>query len=85
MTVTKSRSEEILMEQLNKYYSLITDTWKYIKCFTENLPHTETEWTNAIDAGNRLIEKHGDTEFARQIVMAAIEEVDRIAKFRRIL
>ena len=85
MTVTKSHSEEILMKQLQNYHKLITDTWKYIKCFTENLPTTDTEWQRMIDAGNRVIEENGDTTFARAVVMAAAEEIDRISKFKQVI
>ncbi len=83
-TLMKSHSDEVLTKQLRTYHALITDVWKFLKCYTENLPTDADDWTRIIDRGNSLIRQHGDTEMARTFVIAAIDEIDRISKFTEV-
>lgn len=79
-----SKADVILEQQLKAYYTLITDVWKFLKCYTENLPTDADDWTRIIDRGNSLIRQHGDTEMVRTFVIAAIDEIDRISKFTEV-
>lgn len=81
-TSMKSHSDEVLTNQLKSNHALITDTWKFLKCYTENLPASADDWVRIVNRGNSLIEQHGSSEFAKTLVIAAIDEIDRIAKFK---
>lgn len=71
------------MEQKQKYYTLITDLWKYMKYYIDHLPTTDADWTAAIETGNRMAEKHPECqELATKLIVAVMDEIEKIAKFK---
>lgn len=65
-------------EELRKYYNIFTECgWKLLKNHAESVDDDafwEALWVDAEQA----VKNHGETEFAKQMVLLTIGEIERI-------
>lgn len=63
-------------DELMKRYEVITDCWKFLK---ENyrVEDSDDYWQKVIEESNKLYEKHGKTEFAKEQISSVVNELDR--------
>ncbi len=63
-------------DELMKRYEVITDCWKFLK---ENyrVEDSDDYWKKVIEESNKLYEKHGKTEFAKEQISSVVNELDR--------
>lgn len=63
-------------EELMKRYEVIADCWKFLKehCRIED---SDDYWQKVVDESNKLYEKYGETEFAKEQFLSVVNELDR--------
>lgn len=60
------------------YWDIYKDVWQFHKNHTEVIDSDEYR-KQVFDDAKDIAKKHGDTKFARQMLMAILNELDRIA------
>lgn len=69
-------------EELRNYYEVYTDSWKLFRKYS-NPNETEEFWDSLRDAVDVIFRKHGRSHFAEKVLLATVNEIDRIYKERR--
>ena len=65
------------MDIQKNYYQLIGDLWKFMKKYLP--PQTDDEyWQQLTSDTKTFAEEHGDTRLAKDLVMAIVNELDRV-------
>ena len=78
MTLMHSKGESsVTDEQLRKIYFPIAQSWKMIREFC-NATGTPVECFKVQEQAKDIFEKSGKTIFAKEIISAAVNEIDRI-------
>lgn len=80
MTLMHSKGESsVTDEQLRKIYFPIAQSWKMIREFC-NATGTPVECFKVQEQAKDIFEKSGKTIFAKEIISAAVNEIDRIMR-----
>ena len=66
-------------DELRKIYYPIAESWKMIREFC-NATGTPVECFKVQEQGKDIFEKSGKTIFAKEIISAAVNEIDRIMR-----
>lgn len=66
-------------ESLKKHFEVYTDYWKLFRKYSAP-SDTDEFWQQLIDESKLLYVKHGKTEFSNKLLVATINEIDRIFK-----
>lgn len=80
-------------KELRKYYEVYTDCWKFFRKYAEllekidrNTPADEGKidsdsyWESLVNESTEIYEKHGNTVFAKNVLVATTKEIERIYK-----
>lgn len=80
-------------EELRKYYEIYTDCWKFFRKYAEllekidcNTPVGEgmidgdSYWDALVNESAEIYKKHGNTMFAKDVLVATTKEIERIYK-----
>lgn len=69
-------------EELRKYYEVYTDSWKVFRKYSDP-DGTDTFWNNLRDEVDAIYRKHDKSHFAEKVLLATVNEIDRIYRERR--
>ena len=62
---------------IREYHKLITDLWQFLKKYLPARPDDEY-WQQLTSETKTFAEEHGDTQLAKDLVMAVVSELDRV-------
>ena len=65
--------------ELKKTHELFLDTWRLYKKYHGTNKNDNPAWKSLIDDGDGLIEKYGNAQYAREMVVATMKEIERQA------
>ena len=65
--------------ELKQKHELINEIWKLAKKYHGTNKGDNPGWQSLIDDGDGLIEKYGNTQYAREMVEATMKEIERQA------
>lgn len=60
------------------YWEIYKDTWQFHKDHADIIDSDEY-WKKAFNDAKTIAKKHGNTKFARQMLITVLNELDRIA------
>lgn len=60
------------------YWEIYKDVWQFHKDHADIIDSDEY-WKKAFNDAKTIAKKHGDTKFARQMLITVLNELDRIA------
>lgn len=66
-------------DELRKYYDIYTNCWKMFRSFSNPVDKDEF-WSDLISASDKIYKASGDNEFAKEIILATVSEIERISK-----
>ena len=66
-------------EQLLEINKILSDVWKMVKR-NRDIREDDDYWKDLRNQGAEIFEIHGKSDFAKQIVMDALMEIQRISK-----
>lgn len=80
-------------EELRKYYQVYTDSWKFFRKYAELLAKVsrngcvstdqidgDSYWDALVNESAEIYKKHGNTVFAKNVLVATTKEIERIYK-----
>lgn len=69
---------------IKKYYETVTDAWRFLRKYMEQIPMSEEKWQDEIAEKILFVESHPATERLARKLMASFEDelehLDRSAK-----
>lgn len=66
-------------EELKQKYDMFTDTWKLYRKYA-NVQDTNEYWDSLVNESRAVSKKYGQCKFIIDLVLAVINEFERIAK-----
>ena len=66
-------------EQLREHYNIYTECWKLLRKYS-NPTSDDAFWDELVKEANYLSEEHGNSEFAKRIIVDTLDEIDRILR-----
>lgn len=58
---------------IRKYYETITDAWRFLRKYLEQMPMSEQAWCDEVAEKIAFVESHPETERLARKLMAAFE------------
>lgn len=68
--------------ELKQYFSIYTDCWKLFKMYC-NPEYGDEFWEQLSVAADEVYKKYGKKKFVKEIILATINEIERIYKNRK--
>lgn len=62
---------------IREYHKLITDLWQFLKKYLP-VRSDDEYWQQLTSETKTFAEEHGDTRLAKDLVMAVVNELDRV-------
>lgn len=66
-------------EELRRIYNLFTDCWRYFKKYVD-VSDEDIYWENVVSESGELSKKYNNDKFAIALLLAVIDELERIYK-----
>ena len=66
-------------EELRRIYNLFTDCWRYFKKYVD-VSDEDIYWENVVGESGELSKKYNNDKFAIALLLAVIDELERIYK-----
>lgn len=66
-------------EELKKYFNVYTYCWKLFRKYSEPVDDDEF-WSNLISNADVIAKATENSEFARKIILATLDEIEKIYK-----
>lgn len=66
-------------EELRRIYNLFTDCWRYFRKY-EDVKDEDSYWENVVNESGELSKKYNNDKFAIALILAVIDELERIYK-----
>ena len=66
-------------EELRTYFNIYTDCWKLFRKYS-NTNNTDEYWESLIAETDAIVKKYNNSELAKKICLATINELERIEK-----
>lgn len=76
-------------KELKEYYSMITETWRFLKEYLpkvleiEDHEHNEELWSVIINAAKDIGKQFNDHEFITRLMVLSCEEINRVQVGRK--
>lgn len=69
-------------EELKQKYDMFTDCWKFYKKYAD-VKEDDAYWEAVVNESNEISKKYGECKFIINLVLAVIDELERIYKEMR--
>lgn len=72
-----------MQEKLKEYHTVITDVWKYLKYLMEKYNGIDADnvnWGDVVEKGCEISKQYGENSFVVKIVLACMEEFERLKR-----
>ena len=66
-------------EELRKVYGMFTDAWKFYKKYAD-VQQSDEYWESVVDESGQIAKKYDNHKFAIALLLAVIDELERIYK-----
>lgn len=70
------------MDFKKEYFSFWELAWKFHKKWSDN-KGSDTEWEQIVDEAQKICKKHEDKPFIKSLVLAVLDELERVDKLKR--
>lgn len=70
-------------EELRTVYEIFTNVWKLYKAYADITQSEDSRWREAIDEASALCKAYGDRRFCRDLILAAMGELERQSKVKQ--
>lgn len=66
-------------EELKKKYTMMSDVWRLYRKFAD-VKADDSYWEQLINESNQVSKKYNDSKFAIALLLAVVDELERIGK-----
>ena len=73
------------IEKLKEYFDIFTACWKFFRKYVELIKKMDKDsyWEALVNESAKIYAKYGNTEFVKDLLVAATKEIERIYKEER--